>query len=70
VKDMTLIQENPLKKICTGVRPAWYRERHDQVRISSIREALRLDADYIVIGRPITNADNLMDAIERIHKEM
>ena len=70
VKDMTLIQDNPLKKICTGVRPAWYRERHDQVRISSIREALRLDADYIVIGRPITTAENLMDAITRIYKEM
>ncbi len=70
VKDMSLIQDNPLKKICTGVRPAWYRERHDQVRISSIREALRLDADYIVIGRPITTAENLMDAIERIHKEL
>ncbi|SEM22852.1 orotidine-5'-phosphate decarboxylase [Syntrophus gentianae] len=70
VKDMSLIQDNPLKKICTGVRPAWYRERHDQVRISSIREALRLDADYVVIGRPITTADNLMDAIERIHKEL
>jgi len=70
VKDMTLIQENPLKKICTGVRPAWYKERHDQVRISSVREAVRLEADYIVIGRPLTDSDNLMDAIERVQKEL
>jgi orotidine-5'-phosphate decarboxylase len=70
VKDMTFIQDNPLKKICTGIRPSWYKERHDQVRISSIREAVRLEADYIVIGRPITDTKNVMEAIERIHKEL
>lgn len=70
VKDMSYIQDNPLKKICTGIRPSWYRERHDQVRIASVKEALRTDADFIVIGRPITTADHMMEAIERISEEL
>lgn len=70
VKDMTFLQDNPLKKICTGVRPPWYRERHDQVRISSVKEAVRIEADYIVVGRPVTKAERLMEAIEKVHAEL
>lgn len=70
VKEMNYIQENPLKKICTGIRPSWYQERHDQVRIASVKEALRTEADFIVIGRPITAAGNAMETIERIYSEL
>ena len=70
VKDMNYIRDNPLKKICTGIRPSWYRERHDQVRIASVKEAVRTEADFIVVGRPITTAGNVMEAIERIYSEL
>jgi orotidine-5'-phosphate decarboxylase len=70
VKDMNLVQENPLKKICTGIRPSWYPERHDQIRISTVKEALRTEPEFIVIGRPITTADNMMDAIDRLSSEI
>jgi len=70
VKDLDSIRENPLKRICTGIRPAWYPDRHDQVRIASLKEAVRVDADFIVIGRPITRADNILEAIEKIHAEI
>lgn len=70
VKDMNLVQENPLKKICTGIRPSWYPERHDQVRIATVREALRTEPEFIVVGRPITTAGNMMDAIERLSSEI
>ena len=70
VKEMNCIQENPLKKICTGIRPSWYPERHDQVRIASVKEALRTEADFIVIGRPITTSGNIMEAIERVYSEL
>jgi orotidine-5'-phosphate decarboxylase len=33
-------------------------EAHDQVRIVTPREAVRLGADYLVIGRPITQAND------------
>jgi orotidine-5'-phosphate decarboxylase len=70
VKDMNLITENPLKKICSGIRPAWYRERHDQVRVASVREAMQTEPEFIVVGRPITTADNMMAAIERLAGEI
>jgi orotidine-5'-phosphate decarboxylase len=67
---MNYIRDTPLKKICTGIRPSWYRERHDQVRIASVKEALRTEANFIVIGRPITSADNMTEAIERVFSEL
>lgn len=70
VKDINLIPENPLKKICTGIRPAWYRERHDQVRVASVREAMQTEPEFIIVGRPITTADNMMAAIERLAAEI
>jgi orotidine-5'-phosphate decarboxylase len=70
VKDMTYIRDNPLKKICTGIRPSWYRERHDQVRIASVKEAVRTETDFIVVGRPIISAGNVMEAIERVYSEL
>ena len=70
VKDISYIPDNPLKKICTGIRPSWYRERQDQVRIASVKEAVRTECDMIVIGRPITTADNITGAIERLYSEL
>jgi orotidine-5'-phosphate decarboxylase len=70
VKDMNLVQENPLKKICSGIRPSWYRERHDQIRIATIKEALRMEPEFIVVGRPITTAGNMMEVIERLSSEI
>lgn len=70
VKDMSYIRDNPLRKICTGIRPPWYPERHDQVRIASVKEAVRTEAEYIVIGRPITTSDHVMSAIERVCSEI
>jgi len=70
VKDLETVMDNPLKKICTGIRPAWYTERHDQVRISSLKDAVRVEADFIVIGRPITKSGNIYEAIEKIHAEV
>jgi len=69
VKDFQTIDDNPLKKICTGIRPSWYRERHDQVRVASIKDALRAEADYIVVGRPIIMSGGITDAIEKVYEE-
>jgi orotidine-5'-phosphate decarboxylase len=69
VKDLTYIQENPLRKICSGIRPHWHSDRNDQVRIASVKEAVRMGADAIVIGRPVIQADNLVEVIEKIYSE-
>jgi orotidine-5'-phosphate decarboxylase len=70
VKDLHYIRDNPLLKICTGIRPSWYQDRHDQVKIASVKEAARMEADYIVIGRPIIQAKNMMEALEKVYEEM
>ncbi len=69
VKDLLFVQGNPLKTICTGIRPAWYPDRHDQVRVSSIKEAIRMEANFIVLGRPIMWQEDIMGAIERVFAE-
>ncbi len=54
--------------VCPGVRPKWA-AAGDQRRAMTPKEALRAGADYIVIGRPITAADDPAAAVDRICKE-
>lgn len=70
VKDINFIKDNPLKKICTGIRPPWYSDRHDHVRIATLKEAVRSEADYLIIGRPIINSHDIHGAIERLYAEI
>lgn len=58
-----------LKLVVPGIRPAWS-SADDQKRIVTPAEALRRGADYLVIGRPITNADDPAAAAGRIVDEM
>jgi orotidine-5'-phosphate decarboxylase len=44
-------------------------DRHDQVRVSSIKETIRMGADFIVLGRPITRQEDILKAIERVFAE-
>ena len=57
------------KIVTPGIRPRWS-EANDQKRITTPRDALDLGADYMVIGRPITKADNPRDAAMRIIEEL
>jgi orotidine-5'-phosphate decarboxylase len=55
--------------VTPGVRPAGT-DRNDQRRTMSPREAMAAGADYLVVGRPITSADNPRIAAEIIVSEM
>lgn len=57
------------KIICPGVRPDWA-VTGDQKRILTPREAIRRGANYLVVGRPITRADNPRQAALSILEEM
>ena len=52
-----------------GIRPAG-KSDDDQKRIMTPQEAIKLGADFIVIGRPITNATNPVKASQEILEEM
>ncbi len=58
-----------LKIITPGIRPAWA-EAQDQKRIMTPAEALIKGADYMVIGRPITQAVSPAEAFARIVEEL
>lgn len=55
--------------IVPGIRPLWARAG-DQKRIMTPREARDLGADVLVIGRPITGADDPAAAAARIAGEL
>ena len=66
-----------IRKVCgddfvivtPGVRPAWAAS-NDQQRVMTPGEAIDTGADYIVVGRPITAADNPREAATRILREI
>lgn len=57
------------KLVVPGIRPAWA-AAGDQKRIMTPREAVDLGADVLVIGRPITGADDPVAAAKRIAQEL
>jgi orotidine-5'-phosphate decarboxylase len=57
------------KVITPGVRPAWS-VAGDQRRFTTPAQAVSLGADYLVIGRPITGADDPPAALQRIRDEI
>ena len=58
-----------LKCICPGIRPSWA-SRNDQRRTATPGEAACAGADWLVIGRPILQADDPLDATQRILAEL
>jgi|TARA_B110000240_G_scaffold137163_1_gene151982 orotidine-5'-phosphate decarboxylase len=54
--------------VCPGIRGADH-SKNDQKRIMTPRMAFENGADYIVVGRPITESDNPLDMLKSIKKE-
>lgn len=54
--------------VTPGIRPA-NASMDDQSRVVTPSAALRMGADYLVIGRPITQAENPLQALAAIHAE-
>ena len=55
--------------VVSGIRPVWSKS-DDWRRIVTPGDALRRGADYLVVGRPITQADDPREAATRIAEEM
>jgi orotidine-5'-phosphate decarboxylase len=55
--------------VCPGVRPSWA-TKGDQQRIMTPQQALQQGANYLVIGRPITQAQNPQEAWAKIVAEI
>lgn len=55
--------------VSPGIRPSWA-PQDDHKRICTPAEAIKLGANYIVVGRPIRNAPNRRDAAQRVVDEV
>ncbi len=57
--------------VSPGIRPVENRTiPDDQKRITTVQEAFRMGADYIVVGRPIRNAPNPRQKAEEIQQQI
>jgi carbamoyl-phosphate synthase small subunit len=57
------------KVLCPGIRPKWA-ESNDQKRLATPSVAIKEGADYLVIGRAVTNAEDRVKAIRMIYEEI
>ena len=72
VKELKFIKEElgeDFVVLTPGIRPKWT-ATNDQKRVATPSEAIALGADYIVLGRAVTSADDKIEAIEKVYKEI
>ena len=62
--------DHKLLVITPGVRPVDNRVEDDQKRVVSVEQAFQNGADYIVIGRPIRDAENRKAMAEKIQLQI
>lgn len=55
--------------VTPGIRPAGA-DRNDQTRVATPADALRAGADYLVVGRPVIEADDPHAVVMQMHEEM
>ncbi len=71
-QEIALLREDldsSFELITPGIRPEWS-VTGDQKRIMTPAEAVKAGSNYLVIGRPITQAEQPMQALEKIEKEL
>lgn len=52
-----------------GIRPSWS-AKNDQKRIVTPKEAIQNGADFIVLGRAITNSEDKIEALKKVYEEI
>ena len=68
VRSIRKIAGNKFVLVTPGVRPDWA-VKGDQKRVTGPREAIKAGASFLVIGRPITSADDPLEALRLIEVE-
>jgi len=56
--------------VTPGIRPTWAMKKEDQRRVVTPSQAIAAGADYIVVGRPIIQADDPLQAVKKIIQEL
>lgn len=71
-KEVAMLRDtisSEFKLVTPGIRPDWA-AKGDQTRITTPADAMTLGSSYLVIGRPITAADDPLEALARIEQEL
>ena len=55
--------------MCPAIRPTWS-VVNDQVRVVTPADAIRAGVDYMIVGRPVTSAENPVAAVNMILDEI
>jgi orotidine-5'-phosphate decarboxylase len=63
-----VVARKSLLSITPGIRVS--ESEDDQSRVMTPNDAISKGSDYIVIGRPITNAPNISEALQEIHNSI
>lgn len=69
--DLAMVKEvagESLVTVVPGIRP--WKSRDDQKRAATAMEATRDGADYLVVGRPIIQAENPLEAVSSIMEQI
>jgi orotidine-5'-phosphate decarboxylase len=69
VEALKSLYGSDFKLVTPGIRPS-FAAVGDQKRIMTPAEAIRAGSDYLVIGRPITQAEKPLSALESIRNEL
>ena len=65
--ELKLLNNRPLLSITPGIRMT--ESKDDQVRVMKPKEAIKLGANYLVIGRNITESNNPNDILMKINRD-
>lgn len=71
-KEVSMLRDtisSDFKLVTPGIRPAWA-AKGDQTRITTPADAMNMGSSYLVIGRPITAADDPLEALSKIEDEL
>ena len=66
--ELKLVSKRNLLSITPGIR--LQESNDDQKRVMTPKKAIDLGADYLVIGRPITQSDNVSEALNNIYESI
>lgn len=70
-EELSFVADLPgLKKITPGIRPSWHQTKDDQKRVATPASAITHGADLMVIGRPILQAADPVEAVEKTLEEL
>ncbi len=71
--EITLVKDAcgpAFKTLTPGIRPKFAMAKDDQKRVMTPKDAFDAGTDYIVIGRPITKAPDIKEAIHQLADEI